>query len=173
MSMFGRRGDPAQAAEVPEVEAPAFLRQQDPGIADVRLPMRHAPQPARRDPLDPRAAKLVSRAIIDAAQKYVEEVQRAVAAAKAEGDALDANARAWGEAEVARATARAEDIASAHADILRRRDAFFAGPASGASAPEKAPPAEPTQDAEARLHDLARRLEGLRPQELEDRDNGA
>ena|ERR1700756_933819 len=163
MSVFSKRN-----ADDVQMRAPLFR------VPDERPP---APAPAPRiNPLDPMVATLTSQAIIQAEEQHIAEVDAAIQRAEATAAEMRANFPAWAESRLAAARARAEDVASGHAEILRCKEAFDAirsgrPPAQGAgddvaaALPDAGPALASVAESRERLEDLARRLEAARPKQ--------
>lgn len=104
------------ASEVPRQE-----------MIDVEAQISRLPHP-RSDPLSPAVADLMSKAILESGEAYVQSVVNEVDKDYAAYGEYRAQVHAWAEGERARFKARAEDIAQAHAEMLQSRDKFLALP---------------------------------------------
>lgn len=175
MSVFGKRNDP-RALVIDSLSAAA--NQPLPTMPPARLLPTIPPE--RVNPLDPRVASLTSQAIIQAEEQHVHEVDVAIARAEAVAQEMRANFPAWAEGRLAAARARAEDVATGHAEILRCRDAFEAIRsgrvpalvASGGSLQDSehdpltsaSPALGGLAESRRRLEELAQRLEAHKPE---------
>lgn len=120
------------------MNVPTFLRKNgdQPELDTSRLEAEIARLPhPRSDPLNPAVADLMSKAIMESGEAYVQailtELERNCTAAQE----LLEQGRAWAESERARFTARAQDIAEAHLEMQDSREKFLALPRAPESSP--------------------------------------
>lgn len=123
MSMTRIFGAPTNPQDLPRIPRAVNLDDLERAIEEKPLPALH-----------PRAGEFLNNSIIKAAKEYtqlvVDEYERLLEKATKDFE----NAKAWADNEIERARLRAEDVASAHAEMVESREKFLALPRASAGA---------------------------------------